>query len=201
MRPRPLRLRVVLGTLAYVIAFAMPTAFCADEEVAAVDAIWKVRSVSFRYFSPTTYYVCDTLRQRVADIMLEVGASELMYVQPKCMGSGFINDTSIRLVVGIPIEATRENLVRETTFDSRTQLIAQARNWTLATPETVHRFRAVMTDVSFSRVQPSDCELLQAMSEQVFPRLGIQVNNKLQCSGSLPLGTLSVTTLKPIGVK
>jgi len=201
MRPRPLRLGVVFGTFVCAVGFAIPAAFCADEEVAAVDAIWKVRSVSFRYFSPTTYYLCDTLRQRVADIMLEVGASELMHVQPKCMGSGWVNDTTIRIVVGIPIEATRENLVRETTFDARTQLIAQARNWTLATPETVHRFRAVKTDVSFVRAQPSDCELLQAMSEQVFPRLGIQVNRKLQCSGSLPLGTLSVTTLKPIGLK
>ncbi len=163
-----------------------------------IDAIWKVRGITFRYESPSTYYYCDTLQRRVTEIMLQVGANELMHVKAKCTVGPLINNTAIRIVVGVPVEATRENLIRETTHSSRTVLIAEARNWTLATPETVHRFRAVPTDVSFANLAPSDCELLQAMSTQVFPRLGIVPKRTLVCSGAQPAVNLVVRTLKAV---
>lgn len=163
-----------------------------------IDAIWKVRSVTFRFGSPTTYYYCDTLQRRVAEILLQVGANELMDVKAKCSVGPLINTTTIRVVVGVPVEATRANLVAETTFDRRTVLIAEARNWTLATPETVHRFRAVHTDVSFANMAPSDCELLKAMSTQVFPQLGIELKNALVCTGAQPAINLTVRALKAI---
>ncbi len=163
-----------------------------------IDAIWKVRGITFRYDSPSTFYYCDTLQRRVADIMLAVGASEQMDVKAKCSVGPLINSTTIRIVVGIPIEATRENLIAETTFDSRTMLIAEARNWTLATPETVHRFRAVPTDVSFNTFAASDCDLLEAISTQVFPQLGIETKQALNCGGAQPLINLTVRALKPV---
>ncbi|HKE95697.1 MAG TPA: hypothetical protein VKB34_15385, partial [Povalibacter sp.] len=99
----------------------------------AVDAIWRVRSVSFHFQSPTSYYYCDILQQRVADIMLAVGAGEQMDVKARCAVGSLINDTTIRVVAGVPIEATTENVRTETTFDTHTALIAQTRNWTLPT--------------------------------------------------------------------
>lgn len=166
--------------------------------VRPIDAIWKVRSVTFRYSSPNTYYYCDTLHRRVTDIMLAVGASEVMNVKVKCSVDSLINNATVRIVAGIPIEATHENLVRETTFDARTALIAEARNWTLATPETVHRFRAEHKDVSFANFASSDCDLLHAMSEQVFPRLGIEIKHTPNCSGASPLPNLTVSVLKSV---
>lgn len=173
----------------------------------AVDAIWRVRSVNFHFQSPTTYYYCDILQQRVADIMRAVGAGPQMDVKARCAVGALINDTTIRIVAGVPIEATAENVKAETTFDTRTQLIAQGRNWKLPTPETVRRFRAVRTDVSFARTEqlhltPSDCDLLQAMSEQVFPAFGIRAKApQLYCTpGSSPLTRpgLVVDTLMPL---
>jgi hypothetical protein len=172
----------------------------------AVDAIWRVRSVTFHFQSPTTFYYCDILQQRVADIMRAVGAGEPMDVRAKCSVGALINDTSIRIVAGLPVEATEANVAAETTFDTRTELVAQTRNWKLPTPETVRRFRAMRTEVSFARLErlhlsPSDCDLLAAMSEQVFPTFGIATKAAIYCTpGSRPLGRpgLVVEALMPI---
>jgi hypothetical protein len=172
----------------------------------AVDAIWRVRSVTFHFQSPNTYYYCDILQQRVADIMRAVGAGDPMDVRAKCAVGSLINDTSIRVVAGVPVEATDAHVEAETTFNTRTQLVAQTRNWTLPTPTTVRRFRASRTDVSFARMErlhltPSDCDLLQAMSEHVFPTFDIRAKDPLYCTpGSRPLTRpgLVVEALMPI---
>lgn len=172
----------------------------------AVDAIWRVRSVTFHFQSPTTFYYCDILQQRVADIMRAVGAADPMDVRAKCSVGALINDTSVRIVAGLPVEATEENVEAETTFDTRTELVAQTRNWKLPTPETVRRFRAVRTEVSFARLErlhlsPNDCDLLVAMGEQVFPTFGITTKAAIYCMpGSRPLGRpgLVVEALMPI---
>ena len=145
----------------------------------AVDAIWRVRSITFHFQSPTTYYYCDILQQRVVDIMRAVGAGQRMDVKARCSVGSLINDTTIRIVAGVPIEATTENVLAETTFSTETELIARSHNWELPTPTTVRRFRAIRTEISFARLAdlhltPNDCDLLQAMSDQVFPKLDIR---------------------------
>jgi hypothetical protein len=171
----------------------------------AVDAIWRVRSVTLHFQSPTTYYYCDILQQRVSDIMRAVGAGDPMSVQARCSVGALLNDTSVRIVAGVPIEATEANVQAETTFDSHTELVAQTRNWKLPTPTSVRRFRAIRTELSFARVDlhlsPSDCDLLQGMSEQVFPSFGIRTVMPLYCTpGSRPLSRpgLVVEALMPV---
>ena len=172
----------------------------------AVDAIWRVRSTTLHFQSPHTYYYCDILQQRVADIMRAVGAGDPMDVRAKCAVGSLINDTSIRIVAGLPVEATDANVRAETSFDTRTELVAQTRNWKLPTPQTVRRFRALRTEISFARLDrlhlsPSDCDLLAAMSEQVFPEYGVRTTVPLYCTpGSSPLARpgLVVETLMPV---
>lgn len=164
----------------------------------SVDAIWKVRAVTFRYSSPTTYYYCDTLQKRVGSILVAVGASGLMHIDAQCAAASLINEAQIKVVLGVPIEATRENVIAETTFDTRTVLIAQARNWELATPETVRRFRAVRRSISLSNLTNSDCELVAAMSEQVFPQLGIRLKNAPNCGGAVVLANVTADALMPL---
>jgi hypothetical protein len=93
------------------------------------------------------------------------------------------------------LEATPENVIAETTHDTRTQMIAKAHDWKLATPTSVHRFRAERREISFANVPNSDCDLLAAMSAQVFPALGIQPKRALQCVDSSPDGVLRVHAL------
>lgn len=172
----------------------------------AVDAIWRVRSTTLHFQSPNTYYYCDILQQRVVDIMRAVGAGDPMDVSAKCSVGSLINDTSIRIVAGLPVEATEANVRAETTFDTRTELVAQTRNWTLPTPQTMRRFRALRTEVPFARIEklhlsPSDCDLLAAMSQQVFPQFGIRTIVPLYCTpGSQPLARpgLVVEALIPV---
>jgi hypothetical protein len=199
-----------------VLAFALllsttsSWASAADEPLDdAVDAIWRVRSVTFQFTSPSTYYYCDILQQRVADIMRAVGAGDPMDVKAKCSMGTLINDTTIRIVAGLPIEATDAHVKTETTFNTHTQLVAQTRNWTLPTETTVRRFRALRTEVSFARLDqlhltPSDCELLQAMSERVFPKFNVRAKNALYCTtGSQPIARpgLVVEALLPMTPK
>jgi hypothetical protein len=169
-----------------------------DESNEAIDAIWMVRSVTLNYHSPTTYFFCDTLRRRVAEILKSVGASDLMNVKANCSVGSLINHTQIRIVAGVPLEATPENVIAETTHDTRTRMIAKMHEWTLATPTSVHRFRAARREISFANAPNSDCDLLAAMSTQVFPALRIQPKRALQCVNSSPDGVLKVDALVAI---
>lgn len=173
----------------------------------AVDAIWRVHAIDFHFKSPTTYYYCDTLQEKISSILRVVGASDPMNIRARCSSGSLINDTNVRVVVGVPVEATPENVRIETTFDTRMELIARTRNWQLPTPITIRRFRATWTTVSFWRMEklhltPDDCDLLRDMSEQIFPELAIRVSkDQFYCTpGSKPLGRprLEVQALIPL---
>lgn len=173
----------------------------------AVDAIWRVHAIDLHFKSPTTYYYCDTLQEKISSILRMVGAADPMNIRARCSSGALINDTSVRVVVGVPVEATPENVRIETTFDSHMTLVARMRNWQLPTPTTIRRFRAAWTTVSFSRMErlhltSEDCDLLRDMNEQIFPRLAIHVaKNQFYCtSGSTPLGRprLEVKALIPL---
>lgn len=196
MRPRPPILLLLLAGITTV--GVTPAVALAEPAADPIDAIWKVRSVQLRWHSPSTYYYCDTLQRRIVDIMLTVGANELMDIKTKCSVGPLINRTSIRIVAGVPVEATKANVLLETTFSRHAARIAKARRWKLATPETVHRFRAVRKEISFANFPPGDCELLEAISEQVFPKFGIQLKRRLSCSGALSLTGLKVDALMPV---
>lgn len=189
---RSLRVHRLFMLLAAACAASSTTAGTLEDIDNAVDAIWRVRSVTLHFNSPTTYYYCDILQQRVSDILRTVGAGDPMSVQAKCSVGSLINDTSVQIVAGLPVEASPENVTAETTFDTRTELVAQTRNWKLPTPTSVRRFRAVRTELSFAQVDlhlsPNDCDLLQAMSQQVFPTFNIRTLTPLSCTmGSQPV--------------
>ena len=176
----------------------------------AVDAIWHVYAIDLHFKSPTAYYYCDTLQDRVRSILRMVGAADPMKIRARCSSGALINDTSVRVVVGAPIEATPENVRVETTFDAHMALVARMRNWQLPTPTTIRRFRAAWTTVSFARMErlhltPEDCDLLRDMSEQIFPQLAIQVaKDQFYCTpGSVPLGRprLEVKALIPLSAQ
>jgi hypothetical protein len=198
-------MRVLTMLVAAATAHAATAAAAVDLDK-AVDAIWRVRAITFHFQSPTTYYYCDILQQRVVDIMRSVGAGERMDVKARCSVGSLINDTTIRIVAGVPIEATTENVLAETTFSTETELIARSHHWELPTPTTVRRFRAIRTEISFARLEdlhltPNDCDLLQAMSDQVFPKLDIRSRDPLYCTpGSRPLTRpgLVVNALMPV---
>lgn len=147
----------------------------------------------------------DSLERKITSILHAVGAGSPMSISARCLGA-VTNNASVRIVVGVPVEATPENVRIETTFDARTKLAARLRNWQLPTHTTIRRFRAEWTTVSLSRsdrldLRPEDCDLLRDMSEQIFPQLAIRVTKgRLFCTpNSPPLGgpRLEVKALLP----
>jgi hypothetical protein len=87
-----------------------------------------------------------------------------------------------------PVEATRENVQALTTYDSTRELVARVRNERLDRAAELPRFPATWKTISMSRdrqlkLAPGDCELVEQLSRNVFPRMAIRVErDRLRCS-------------------
>jgi hypothetical protein len=151
-----------------------------------VEAVWKVQSLTFAYRGYATAYSCDALLDKVREILQSLGARDTMSIR----SSGCSDMTPGRMDITLesPVEATTENIQALTTYDSRQELLARVRNERLASAEDVQRFPATWKTISMSRdrqlkLGPSDCELVEQLRRQVFPRMSIRVDyDRLRCS-------------------
>jgi hypothetical protein len=161
-----------------------------------VDAVWKVQSLSFAYSGYATAYSCDSLREKVRDILQVLGARETLRVRS-------LGCTDMEITLESPVEATPENVRALTTYDSTQQLVARVRNERLDRAEELPRFPATWKTVSMRdkplELGPSDCELVEQLRREVLPRMSIRMErDRLQCSaafGSLGQPQLRVAAL------
>ena len=91
-----------------------------------------------------------------------------------------------RILVTTPVEATDERVAAATTFTERDQLAARVRGEMLPTAADLERFPAEWQELSLStrpplRLEANDCDLLRDMSEQVFPKLGVRLEDRVRC--------------------
>ena len=176
------------------------------EERGPIDAIWSVQSVDFTFGSRDVYYSCSSLQAKISAIMKTIGAHERLAVDVGCIGGQFVNSAHVRLIVAMPTPATQENVAAATTYDSRTQLVARLRQVQLPTADDIERFPAAWQTISLTRhskldLESGDCDLLQVMAEQVFPRLSLRSDGQeLHCpgAGSRVRPRLEVTALMPL---
>jgi hypothetical protein len=146
------------------------------------DAIWRIQEFDLHIRTPQRYHSCSSLHQKISGILAAVGAGSVV-VKLSCSKDQLTNEAFARVAAAAPIDATPENIQAATTFDARQQLTARVREVRLPTPEDIERFPAEWRRVSLTRV-PSlhlgagDCELLQGMHDQIFPRLSIRVLSK-----------------------
>ena len=167
-----------------------------------VTAVWRQQSLEFAYQGTTTAYSCSTLQQRLEAILRSVGAREgVSVVMQRCMDQA---GAYVQITLESPVEATEANIAAVTQHTSRAELVAKVRNEALPTPENVERFPAEWKTVSMSRdralkLEPGDCELVQQLRRDVFPRMSIRiVRDNLKCSaafGNLGQPQLSVAAL------
>jgi hypothetical protein len=109
------------------------------------------------------------------------------------------------VTLAAPIPATDENVRRATTFDSREELLARLHRTELPTAPDLERFPTTWSRISLqrdrrARVDQSDCDLLRALAEQVFPRMSVRVEHRFSCASfgsSLP-PRVEVAALLPI---
>jgi len=79
------------------LAYAAP-AVCADES--GVQAIWKEKKVTFTYMGFTAKYSCDGLRDRMKEVLLQLGARSDLKVYARGCSNGFGRPTPFPGVSG-----------------------------------------------------------------------------------------------------
>jgi hypothetical protein len=152
-----------------------------------VEAVWKVQSLSFAYSGYATVYSCDALLDKVRVILQSVGARDTMRIRSwGC--TDMVTHGRMDITLESPVEATPENIRALTTYGSTKELVARVRNEQLQSAEDMQRFPATWKSVSMTREKklklgPSDCELVEQLRRDVFPRMSIRVeHDRLRCS-------------------
>jgi hypothetical protein len=161
----------------------------AAESSATIDAIWHIERVDFTYQSTTVRYECGALQRRIAEILHSVGAHARIGVELTCLSGDMVRHAGAHLTLAVPVAATAENVAAATDYDTRDELIARLRQAQLPGANDIERFPASWRTVALTRnpplsLGPTDCDLLRAMRDQVFPRLRVRVvSSGLNCGG------------------
>jgi hypothetical protein len=182
---------------AALIGFALASDVQADPKLVlathadAVQAIWQVQQLEFSYYSPSTSYTCEGLKKRIRAVLQAVGVHESMSVEIHCEGRA-VNAAEVRISFAAPVAATEENIRAATTFQGHELLAARMKGIALPTPTDIERFAASWQPVSLSHLQISngDCDLLNGLRGQVFPKLQVRNARGFTCS-------VGPTRLKP----
>ncbi len=159
--------------------------------VDAVDAIWRVQSLPFAFRGRHVLYACSTFQKKLRSVLEAVGAHSSLIIQTSCSQTALTGRIDARIALATPTPATAENIAAATTFDSKRELIARLKKTPLPTASDIERFRAVHRTVVLEnrgglQLEPSDCELLIAIRDQLFPRLDVVVaKNTAFCSEAL----------------
>jgi hypothetical protein len=160
----------------------------ADQPAPPITAAWHLQQIEFNFRSTNIYYSCEGFRQKVVTIMKAIGARDDVSVDLRCRGGTLINNVVTIITVATPVEATPENVAALTTYSTEAQLAARLNNVQLPTASDIERFSAEWRKVDFNRTRRTkldagDCDLVDGLIEQVFPRLPVHVlKRRLSCS-------------------
>lgn len=161
----------------------LPTAAVAagqndEPKLPTVTAVWRVHELQFNFRSPRSYS-CEGLKNKIAGILKAVGAHESAEIRLPCRDGTLLNSALVIINLAAPVEATPENVTAVTTYSAQQLLIARLYNMKLPSATDVERFNAEWRSVALHnyrglRLEAGDCELLQDLSVQIFPQLGVR---------------------------
>lgn len=166
-----------------LLALAMPVMLWSSVwsmEPEPVNATWKQSEIDFVYLGRTSFYSCDSLRDRIERVLEELGARDDLVVR----ASGCMSQISAEAFTTVRIRVTTPVLVDpdaalKADEKSRRELVARVRGESNADAEVIDQFPAAWTRVRFTDrsriVDDGDCELLEQLEARVFPKLGIHV--------------------------
>lgn len=187
----PSRRLMALGVVAAAMLAAVGVARASATKSGSVDAIWHVQSIPFKFHGLDVLYNCDSFQKKLKTIMVAVGAHPSVIVDVSCQPNTMTNRITSRITLANPMVASEENIQAATTFDSRRKLLARMQKTQLPTQQSIQTFPAVWTSFAVEEnverpLEPSDCELMEALNEQVFPKLGIEiVQSRLRCNSAM----------------
>jgi hypothetical protein len=157
----------------------------APEGEQEIDAIWHVQSLPFLFRGRNVFYVCGAFQKKLQSILLAVGAHPSMIIQTSCKPDTLTDRVEARIALATPVAATPENIAAATTFDSKREFLARVQKTPLPTPSAIEKFHAGRRVITLEdtppemSLEPSDCELLIAIKEQLFPKLDIEVQKSM----------------------
>jgi hypothetical protein len=170
-----------------------------------VPAIWVAKEVSFTYFSATSLYYCDGLRDKVKWVMKQLGVMDGYKVRIRsCFNTGGAEvsfgplldplsraEQNPRVVIEavVPQRVTSELLEELSEREGERELIARVRGESSVVDNAEAQFAASTRRVSFddesrrSRIEAGDCDLIQQMRDYVFVPLGFKiVEDRMNCA-------------------
>ena len=160
-----------------------------------VPATWKPVDLQFSYHGFTTSYSCDGLEGRMEQILKAVGAHPNTRVTATgCPSNGPSDHAFVRITGGFPVPVTSEPPAPAAPGDkSRAELLKRLGVKPGIEPE---QFPATQKTVDLSRdraagLEPGDCELMEQLTREVFPKLGLKVvESDSRCfPNQLPIST------------
>ncbi len=177
-----MQIQKALAVMAGVAALLGGDGLAAMEpDPAPVVATWKEAEINFTYIGRTSFYTCESLRQKVARILQAAGARDDLVVRSSgCFGASDIDKfTRVRIKAAVPVVADEGGLTPDER--SRRELVARVRGEQPSEVELLGQFPATWQTIRFTGrnrdrvVDDGDCELLEQMSYAVFKPLGIEV--------------------------
>jgi hypothetical protein len=160
------------------------------DSTSPVQAVWKPVEIKYSYVGFTTAYNCDAFEQKVKSILTTLGATPLTKV--KANGCIDMNRPSRNFFVTVTT-ATPKELAERLTGK--------------ADPLKTDPFPAQWKTVDLSRdrrlnLEPGDCELMEGLSKEVLPKLGVKVvTDRVTCTPhdlSISTPQLTVNALVPM---
>lgn len=160
--------------------------------VEAVEAVWQPQRVVFEYRSEGTTYSCESLKEKIGRVLVELGARDRMEWR-RVMCADFGGVARLEVAFESPVPATAENIRLMTDYDSKDRLVARMNGTSLPSPEDVRRFSAAWETVAFRpgrlQLENHDCALLQQVRRQILTRMSVQVLkdiDNVDCSQARP---------------
>jgi hypothetical protein len=160
---------------------AMAAENAASAQSAPVRAIWKPQKIIFNYQSFSTFYSCDSLEEKLEQILRQVGANVVVRVRSADCGRGPVRMPRAEIQLVAPVEATPEALAELKKGETQRELIARIRG-NLAEAEAANeQFPAQWVRVNVGRgkraanLESGDCELVEQVRKRILPQLAVRV--------------------------
>jgi hypothetical protein len=175
------------GSIAALLVALGGHAFAADEQ--PVPAKWKVQEVRFSYAGFTTAYDCDAVAAKIRTILLTLGAHESTQVRATGCPTNWPSRTffvTITAATPVPVaelekqeaekssaEKSREELLKRLGVKNRFEDEQFLASWKTVDLEKERRLR----------IEAGDCELMEDLRDEVFPKLGIKIEEeRISCT-------------------
>lgn len=193
---------LALGMSVALSQGALAAAGTAEGEI--IQAGWKTTEVRYSYVGFTTAFTCDGAEDRVKAILRAVGAHPETKV--RAQGCEFNRPTRnffITIDAAMPVPAAQAAQAADDGQEGRRELLKRLG---VEEKRLQERFPAQWHTLRLDRdrkldLKPGECELLEGLRTEVFPKLGVEVlSDSLRCMPKqvpIVLPELSVKALLP----